>query len=153
MIAIRPQYHPFFLQILNLLKISSLIIKQLQDAKKLRYFHPFIFWMKISQGNRGCKNHFVSKQAFFVTLWNLSVCFLKNILLFSLTAVALTAEHLAVVFRCATSVTPWGDVVTFHEFDVKLLATNRTLVGLALPCCNLDVVGEGSQVKVMLVTS
>ena len=65
-------------------------------------------------------------------------------LLCSLSSIAFPAQHLAVLDDGSTTFTPRGDMVTFHEFEVELLAAEGADVVLPLPCCELDVFGKGS---------
>ena len=69
----------------------------------------------------------------------------------SFSPVTLTAQHLAVLDDRAASVAPGGDVVALHELEVELLAADGADVVLLLPHSELDVLGEGAEVEVMLV--
>ena len=42
-------------------------------------------------------------------------------------------------------------MVALHKLHVKLLTAQGTAVFLLLPYCQLDVLGEGAEVKLMLV--
>ena len=59
-----------------------------------------------------------------------------------LAAVALSAQHLAVINYCATAFAPRGDVVALHKLDVKLLAAQLAAMLLLLIDSELDVFGE-----------
>ena len=65
--------------------------------------------------------------------------------------VTLPAEHLAVLYDRASTITPGGDVVALHELQVKLLATMGADVVLLLPDGQLDVLRESTEIEVMLV--
>jgi len=58
---------------------------------------------------------------------------------------------LAVFDDGAAVVVPWRDVVALHELQVELLATDFAAMPLLLPHGEFDVLGECSQVEVVLV--
>ena len=57
----------------------------------------------------------------------------------SLTPVTFHAQHLAVLLYGR------GDVVAFHEFEIKLLMAMGADMMLLLPHLHLDVIGETAQ--------
>lgn len=65
--------------------------------------------------------------------------------------VAFPAKHLAVLNDRSPTFTPRSDVVTFHEFIVKLLATNRADMLLLFPHSQFDVLRECPKVEVVFV--
>ena len=74
-------------------------------------------------------------------------------LLASLSSVALPAKHLTVVYYSSTSFAPRRNVVTFHKRNIKLFSADGTLVVLSFPCGKLYLVGKGTEVKVVFITS
>ncbi len=72
-------------------------------------------------------------------------------LLRSLPSIALAAKHLAVLNDCSAVVAPRCDVVALHELEVELLAADGAAVPLLLPYGKFDVLGEGTQVEIVLV--
>ena len=69
----------------------------------------------------------------------------------SFSSVAFSAEHLAVVLCGTPAVAPRRDVVALHEIEIKLFLAERADVFLSFPHGEFDVVGEGAEVKGMLV--
>ena len=66
------------------------------------------------------------------------------ILLATFAAVAVAAEHLAVVFGCMTTLRPRCYMVGFHLFDFEMFAAERTNAVLALIDFALGIIIEGA---------
>ena len=76
-------------------------------------------------------------------------CFILS--LARLPAVAVAAEHLAVLLDRATAFAPRRDVVTLHLFQFEVVATERTDTLLTLIDGEFDVVGKSAKSQPVLV--
>ena len=74
------------------------------------------------------------------------------ILFASLSSITISAKHLAILYVGSSTLTPRFDMVTFHKYYIKLLATMGTFVILLLPYCQLDFIRERTEIKIMLIT-
>src|ERR1019366_8577434 len=71
----------------------------------------------------------------------------------ALPTIVLFADHLTVSGDGHPASVPWGDVVSFHLFDLEVLLANRTDALLPFVGLALLAVGEGPQVEVLFVAS
>ena len=78
--------------------------------------------------------------------------FIELTLFTSFSPITLPAKHLAVGFYCSAAFAPGGDVVALHLLEGEFLLAVGTDVVLLLPYGELDVIGEGAEVEIMLIT-
>ena len=60
-------------------------------------------------------------------------------LFLSFSAVAVAAEHLAVLYHSASTLSPRRDMVAFHELQVKFSAAESAFMPLLFPLCHFYV--------------
>ena len=73
-------------------------------------------------------------------------------LLTSFSSITLPAKHLTVGLYGSAAFAPWGDVVALHLLEGEFLLAVGADVVLLLPYGELDVVGEGAEVEIMLIS-